>query len=74
MKLKIVGQGAPASLLSRVRPGVEVLGMVPDLRPHLAGAAVLIAPLLVGGGTRLKILEGMEAFYRSLGAGARATG
>ena len=30
-----------------------------DLRPHLAAAAVVVVPLRLGGGTRLKIVEGM---------------
>ena len=30
-----------------------------DLRPHLAAAAALTVPLRLGGGTRLKIVEGM---------------
>ncbi|HEY9226268.1 MAG TPA: glycosyltransferase family 4 protein, partial [Gemmatimonadaceae bacterium] len=30
---------------------------VPDIRPYLSDAACFIAPLRVGGGTRLKILD-----------------
>lgn len=37
--------------------GVEVLGFVPDIRPHLQRARCCVAPLRIGGGTRLKILE-----------------
>lgn len=40
-------------------PGVTVTGTVVDVRPHFAQAKVAIVPLLVGGGTRLKILEAM---------------
>jgi len=40
-------------------PGVEVLGTVPDVRPSLNEAAVVIVPLRIGGGTRLKIFEAM---------------
>ncbi|WOH83354.1 glycosyltransferase [Bradyrhizobium sp. BEA-2-5] len=32
---------------------------MPDLRPHLAEAAVVVVPLRLGGGTRLKIVEAM---------------
>ncbi len=38
-------------------PGVVVVGAVPDTRPYINAAAVYVVPLLVGGGTRLKILE-----------------
>jgi glycosyltransferase involved in cell wall biosynthesis len=32
---------------------------VADVRPYLEGAAVVIVPVRIGGGTRLKILEAM---------------
>jgi glycosyltransferase involved in cell wall biosynthesis len=32
---------------------------VDDIRPHVERAAVVIVPLRIGGGTRLKILEAM---------------
>ncbi len=40
---------------------ILVTGTVPDVRPHLWGAAVAIVPLRIGGGTRLKIYEAMAA-------------
>jgi polysaccharide biosynthesis protein PslH len=41
--------------------GVEQVGLVEDVRPLLAGAALAVAPIFTGGGTRLKILEAMAA-------------
>lgn len=41
------------------RPGVTVTGWVPDIRAHIAAAAVYVVPLRIGGGTRLKVLEAM---------------
>ena len=38
---------------------VRVTGTVDDVRPHVAGAAVSVVPLRVGGGTRLKIFEAL---------------
>ncbi len=40
-------------------PGVTVTGTVPDVRPYLSSAVVSIVPLLIGSGTRLKILEAL---------------
>ena len=40
-------------------PGVTVTGSVPAVQPYLAAAQITIAPLLTGGGTRLKILEAL---------------
>jgi glycosyltransferase involved in cell wall biosynthesis len=58
-RCKIIGGQAPASLLTLAGPRIELTGFVPDLRPHLAEAAVVVAPLRFGGGTRLKIVEAM---------------
>jgi glycosyltransferase involved in cell wall biosynthesis len=46
-------------VLEHQGPRVEVKGLVDDLRPYLAAAAALVVPLRIGGGTRLKIVEGM---------------
>ncbi|HZC07710.1 MAG TPA: glycosyltransferase [Ktedonobacterales bacterium] len=56
----VVGANPPASVwrLGEL-PGVTVTGSVPETRSYLAQAQVTIAPLLVGGGTRLKILEAL---------------
>ena len=57
--LKIIGDRPPSSLRGLASSRVEVTGFVPDLRPHLAAAAVVVVPLRLGGGTRLKIVEAM---------------
>jgi sugar transferase (PEP-CTERM/EpsH1 system associated) len=40
-------------------PGIEVIGPVPDVRPHLAEASVAVAPLRIARGIQNKILEAM---------------
>jgi polysaccharide biosynthesis protein PslH len=40
-------------------PNVRVLGFQPDIRPILAEASVVIAPLRFGSGVKIKILESM---------------
>ncbi len=42
----------------RSRYGVEVTGYVDDIRPYVAEAACYVVPLRIGGGTRLKVLDG----------------
>jgi sugar transferase (PEP-CTERM/EpsH1 system associated) len=55
---EIVGRNPPRCVLELAAlPGVFVTGGVPDVRPHLANAMLAIAPLSIGSGTRLKILE-----------------
>jgi sugar transferase (PEP-CTERM/EpsH1 system associated) len=57
---QIVGKGPPPEVAQLADlPGVAVTGAVPDVKPYLAAASVAIAPLLIGGGTRLKILEAL---------------
>ena len=57
---QIVGKSPPSEVAQLANlPGVSVTGTVPDIRPYLAAASVAIAPLLIGSGTRLKILEAL---------------
>jgi glycosyltransferase involved in cell wall biosynthesis len=46
-------------VLENRQDGIFVPGTVPDVRPYLAEAEVMIVPLRIGGGTRIKIFEGM---------------
>lgn len=60
-RLEIVGR-APSDHLRRLAnasPGLTLTGWVPDTRPYLARASVVVVPLRIGGGSRLKILEAM---------------
>ena len=58
-RLWIVGQSPPAAIIGKAAEDVIVTGLVDDVRPYLERAAVVIAPLRIGGGTRLKIVEAM---------------
>lgn len=59
-RLRIVGEN-PGPRIQAWHDGarVEVLGFVADLRSLIARAGVVIVPLRIGGGTRVKILEAM---------------
>jgi glycosyltransferase involved in cell wall biosynthesis len=61
--LALVGRNPPAWLRRRVAetPGVSLHADVPDVRPYLADSAVMVVPLRIGGGSRLKILESLAA-------------
>lgn len=62
LRLRIVGRDpAPAIAALAGTSGIEVMGRVADVRPHLDAATVLAVPLQAGGGTRLKILEAFAA-------------
>jgi sugar transferase (PEP-CTERM/EpsH1 system associated) len=60
--LLVLGKEPPPEVAAQGRiPGVELLGYVPDLRPHLARAAVAVVPLRFGAGIRNKILEALAS-------------
>jgi len=62
LRLTIVGRN-PVEKIRALgeRPGIEVTGTVSDVRPFYAEALVTVVPLLIGGGTRLKIPEAWAA-------------
>lgn len=61
-ELWLVGHDPSVDLRARDgRDGVTIAGSVAEVKPYLAQAAVAVAPILVGGGTRLKILEAFAA-------------
>jgi len=58
--LLIVGSNpVPAVRTLAALPGVKVLADVPDVRPHLASAAVVLAPLRIARGIQNKVLQGL---------------
>jgi sugar transferase (PEP-CTERM/EpsH1 system associated) len=74
VSLTIVGRNPTARVnaLARGHPRITVTGTVPDVRPFLEGASVVVVPLRIGGGTRIKIYEamGMERAVVSTTIGA----
>ena len=60
-RLSLVGREPSAEVRALAAPDIEVTGTVPDVRPYLAKARVALAPLRSGGGTRLKVLEALDA-------------
>jgi len=59
--LTVVGRNPSSRLRRRLagHPEVRVTGRVEDVRPYVAGHAVYVVPLRIGGGTRIKIYEAM---------------
>src|SRR5262249_41555524 len=58
-RFRVIGH-CPDKLARRIAaPGVEVLGRVDQVRPHLQGASVMVVPLRVGSGMRMRILESL---------------
>ncbi|HXQ90640.1 MAG TPA: glycosyltransferase family 4 protein [Acidimicrobiales bacterium] len=60
-RLLLVGRDPAPAVRALTSSSVEVSGTVSDVLPYLAQARVAVAPLRSGGGTRLKILEALDA-------------
>ncbi len=71
----LVGR-APVSQLTKRdgEPGIRVWGEVPDVRPFLAGADIVIAPLEIARGVQNKVLEAMAMARPVLLSPEAATG
>jgi glycosyltransferase involved in cell wall biosynthesis len=58
-RFQIVGRNPHARVRRLASASVEVTGTVPSITDYLRAATVVIVPLRIGGGTRLKIFEAM---------------
>jgi len=70
----IAGRNPPNPFVEQFSsdPEIEFTGTVPDMRPYLSAATIVVVPLRLGSGTRIKILEacaaGKPVVSTSLGA------
>jgi sugar transferase (PEP-CTERM/EpsH1 system associated) len=60
VRFYIVGRSPTAAVQALASEGVVVTGTVPDVRPYLQFAAVVVAPMRVARGLQNKILEAMS--------------
>lgn len=73
-KLVVAGGGAPKDIaaVAESSPSLELLGYVDDISACFARYSIMINPMRLGGGTRLKLLEamahGMACISTSVGA------
>lgn len=59
LRLHVVGRNPSAAVRALAGEAVSVTGTVPDVRPYLQHAAVVVAPLRLARGIQNKILEAM---------------
>lgn len=70
----IVGMNPAPAVLALDGPGVVVTGKVPDVRPWLAYADAVVAPLRIARGIQNKVLEAMAMGKPVVVSAAAATG
>lgn len=61
LEFYIVGRNPGPEIRELASNRIHVTGTVEDVRPYYEQAAAVVVPLLIGSGTRLKILEAMAA-------------
>jgi glycosyltransferase involved in cell wall biosynthesis len=60
-RLQLVGNAPGREVLELAGDGVSVHASVPDVTPYLDTAAVVVAPIRIGGSMRGKVLEALAA-------------
>jgi sugar transferase (PEP-CTERM/EpsH1 system associated) len=73
LRFHVVGRSPTPAVQALASEGVAVSGTVPDVRPWLAHAALVVAPLRVARGVQNKVLEAM-AMGRPVVAASACTG
>ncbi len=73
-ELRLVGRNPTPAMLRAQGNGVQVLGYVPDLREQLDAASLVMAPLRMGGGMRVKVLEALAHGKAVIGTRLAASG
>ncbi len=75
VRFAIVGRAPTDEVKALAKlPGVTVTGEVPDVRPWLAAADAVVAPLLLARGVQNKLLEAMAMARPVVASAAAATG
>ncbi|MBL8335341.1 MAG: TIGR03087 family PEP-CTERM/XrtA system glycosyltransferase [Rhodoferax sp.] len=59
LKFVVVGRSPPPSVQALASEAVQVTGTVPDVRPYLQHAQVVVAPMRLARGVQNKVLEAM---------------
>ncbi|MGX6448710.1 glycosyltransferase family 4 protein [Patulibacter sp. S7RM1-6] len=60
-ELLVVGRGVPDEIAALAGDGVTLAGFVPEMQPWFDRAQVVLVPMRSGGGTRLKVLDGLAS-------------
>lgn len=59
VRLTVVGIHPPREVMALAGADIEVTGTVPDVEPYLARTSVVLAPIRIGGGMRMKVLHAL---------------
>ncbi|RKS83223.1 glycosyltransferase involved in cell wall biosynthesis [Haloarcula quadrata] len=72
VSLLVVGKNPPESIQEISNQSVEITGFVEDIRPYVEAGSAFVAPIRMGSGVRIKVLNamalGLPVVSTSLGA------
>ena len=61
IRLLVIGGNPPEKLRNLDNHNIKILGFVDDLIPYFSSCAAMVAPLSLGAGIKIKVLEAMYA-------------
>ena len=61
VKFVIVGNKPSAKLLKYVNDRIIVTGFIDDIKPYFTDSLCVVAPLILGAGVKIKIIESLSA-------------
>jgi polysaccharide biosynthesis protein PslH len=70
----LVGNAPPSEILALRGDRVHVTGYVPDVLPYLDAADVVVCPLRIGGGIKVKVIEALRRGKAIVSTGIGAQG
>lgn len=73
-RLRIVGSSPPSEILALASGAIEVIADAPSIDPYTEAAAVVVAPVRVGGGMRMKVLQALAAGKATVTSGRGSEG
>jgi glycosyltransferase involved in cell wall biosynthesis len=59
VRLTLVGIYPPPAVRALASEDIQVTGQVPEIEPYFGRAALVVAPVRIGGGMRMKVLQAM---------------
>ena len=59
IRLTVVGIYPPPAVRNLASDDILVTGLVPEIEPYFRRAAIVLAPVRIGGGMRMKVLQAM---------------
>jgi polysaccharide biosynthesis protein PslH len=72
--VSLVGNAPPPEIQTLADERVTVSGYVPDVLPHLDAADVVVCPLRIGGGIKVKVIEALRRGKAIVSTGIGAQG